>query len=47
MEHSHMTFGEIANLCRISQGCGMLAMIRIANARRENVLKAAEVRALT
>lgn len=42
MEHSQMTFSEIANLCRISQGCGMLTMIRIANATRENVLKAAE-----
>lgn len=42
MEHSHMTFAEIANLCRISQGCGMLTMIRIANATRENILKAAE-----
>ena len=42
MEHSHMTFSEVANLCRISQGCGMLTMIRIANASRENVLKAAE-----
>jgi 4-hydroxy-2-oxoheptanedioate aldolase len=42
MEHSHMTFAEVANLCRISQGCGLLTMIRIANASRENVLKAAE-----
>jgi len=42
MEHSHMTFAEVANLCRISQGCGLLTMIRIPNASRENVLKAAE-----
>lgn len=42
MEHSHMTFAEVANLCRISQGCGLLTMIRIPNASRENVLRAAE-----
>jgi 4-hydroxy-2-oxoheptanedioate aldolase len=42
MEHSHMTFAEVANLCRISQGCGLLTMIRIPNSSRENVLKAAE-----
>lgn len=42
MEHSHITFAEAANLCRISQGCGLLTMIRIPNASRENVLRAAE-----
>jgi 4-hydroxy-2-oxoheptanedioate aldolase len=42
MEHSHMKFAEVANLCRISQGCGLLTMIRIPNSSRENVLKAAE-----
>ena len=42
MEHSHMTFAQVANLCRISQGCGLLTMIRIPNSSRENVLKAAE-----
>jgi len=42
MEHAHLTFAETANLCRISQGCGLLTMIRIPNASRENVLKAAE-----
>jgi 4-hydroxy-2-oxoheptanedioate aldolase len=42
MEHSHITFTEAANLCRISQGCGLLTMIRIPNSSRENVLKAAE-----
>lgn len=42
MEHSHITFAEAANLCRISQGCGLLTMIRIPNSSRENVLKAAE-----
>lgn len=42
MEHSHITFAEAVNLCRISQGCGLITMIRIPNAARENVLKAAE-----
>ena len=42
MEHSQTTFAEAANLCRISQGCGLLTMIRIPNSNRENVLKAAE-----
>jgi 4-hydroxy-2-oxoheptanedioate aldolase len=42
MEHAQMTFAEVANLCRISQGCGLLTMIRIPNSSRENVLKAAE-----
>ena len=42
MEHSHITFEQAANLCRISQGCGLLTMIRIPNSSRENVLKAAE-----
>ena len=42
MEHSHITFAEAANLCRISQGCGLLTMIRIPDSSRENVLKAAE-----
>lgn len=42
MEHSFMTFSEVADLCRMARGRGMLTMIRIANASRENVLKAAE-----
>ena len=42
MEHSHLTFAEVANLCRISQGCGLLTMIRIPSSSRENVLKAVE-----
>jgi 4-hydroxy-2-oxoheptanedioate aldolase len=42
MEHSHITFAQAVDLCRISQGCGLLTMIRIPNASRENVLKAAE-----
>lgn len=42
MEHGHITFAEAADLCRMAAGSGMLTMIRIPDARRENVLKAAE-----
>ena len=42
MEHGHITFAEAADLCRMAAGSGMVTMIRIADARRENVLKAAE-----
>jgi 2-keto-3-deoxy-L-rhamnonate aldolase RhmA len=35
-------FAEAADLCRMAAGTGMLTMIRIPDARRENVLKAAE-----
>ncbi len=42
MEHAHITFAEAADLCRIASGVGMLTMIRIADNRRESVLKAAE-----
>jgi len=42
MEHAHISFSEAADLCRIASGVGMLTMIRIPDARRENVLKAAE-----
>jgi 2-keto-3-deoxy-L-rhamnonate aldolase RhmA len=42
MEHSHITFAQAADLCRISQGAGLLTMIRIPDFSRENVLKAAE-----
>jgi 2-keto-3-deoxy-L-rhamnonate aldolase RhmA len=42
MEHGHITFAEAADLCRMAAGSGMLTMIRIADARRENVLKGAE-----
>jgi 2-keto-3-deoxy-L-rhamnonate aldolase RhmA len=42
MEHAHITFAQAADLCRIGSGLGMLTMIRIPDARRENVLKAAE-----
>lgn len=42
MEHSYITFAQAADLCRVAQGMGMLAMIRIPNAERQNVLRAAE-----
>jgi 2-keto-3-deoxy-L-rhamnonate aldolase RhmA len=42
MEHGPITFGEAANLCRVAAGVGLLTMIRIPDARRENVLRAAE-----
>ncbi len=42
MEHCHITFREACELCRVISGLGMLSMIRIPDARRENVLRAAE-----
>lgn len=42
MEHAFITFEQAADLCRIASGRGMLTMIRVADNRRENVLKAAE-----
>ena len=42
MEHALITFAQAADLCRIGSGLGMMTMIRIPDARRENVLKAAE-----
>lgn len=42
MEHAAITFAEAADLCRMAAGTGMLTMIRIPDARRESVLKAAE-----
>jgi len=42
MEHGPLTFAEAGTLCRIASGLGLLTMIRIPDARRENVLKAAE-----
>jgi len=42
MEHAPITFAEAADLCRMAAGGGMLTMIRIPDARRESVLKAAE-----
>lgn len=42
MEHAPITFSQAADLCRMATGTGMLTMIRIPDARRESVLKAAE-----
>ena len=42
MEHAGISFAEAADLCRMAHGTGMLSMIRIPDARRESVLKAAE-----
>lgn len=42
MEHGFITFAEAADLCRMAKGTGMLTMIRTADTRRENVMKAAE-----
>lgn len=42
-EHTTMTLGEAGDLCRIASGVGLLTMLRIADVRRENVLKAAEL----
>jgi len=42
MEHGFITFAEAADLCRMARGTGMLTMIRVADTRRENVMKAAE-----
>ena len=42
MEHAPITFAEAADLCRMAAGTGMLTMIRISDAQRESVLKAAE-----
>src|SRR5215472_17057046 len=42
LEHAFITFAQAADLCRIASGTGMLTMIRIPDARRESVLKAAE-----
>lgn len=42
MEHCHITFAQASELCRVASGLGMLSMIRIPDARRENVQRAAE-----
>jgi 2-keto-3-deoxy-L-rhamnonate aldolase RhmA len=42
MEHTFLSFAEVADLCSMAKGAGMLTMIRVANAQRENVAKAAE-----
>lgn len=42
MEHAAISFEQAADLCRMAAGTSMLTMIRIPDARRESVLKAAE-----
>ena len=42
MEHTFVNFGEVVDLCRIASGLGLLTMIRIPDAHRGTVLKAAE-----
>lgn len=42
MEHGFISFAQAADLCRMARGSRMLTMIRVADTRRENVMKAAE-----
>ena len=42
MEHLPITFREAADLCRLASALGMVTMIRIPDASRDHVLKAAE-----
>lgn len=42
MEHGFISFAQAADLCRMAKGTGLLTMIRVADTRRENVMKAAE-----
>ena len=42
MEHAFLTYAQAADLCRMAYGRNLLTMIRIPDARRESVLKAAE-----
>ncbi len=42
-EHTTLSLREAGDLCRIASGVGLLTMLRIADVRRENVLKAAEL----
>jgi 4-hydroxy-2-oxoheptanedioate aldolase len=42
MEHCHISLAQAADLCRVASGQGLLTMIRIPDASRENVLRAAE-----
>jgi len=42
LEHAAITIAQAADLCRMVAGTGMLTMIRIPDARRETILKAAE-----
>ena len=42
MEHAPLSFSQAEDLCRLAQGLGLIAMIRIPDATRENVLRVAE-----
>jgi 2-keto-3-deoxy-L-rhamnonate aldolase RhmA len=42
MEHAFLTFEQAVDLCRIASGLDLLTMIRIPDAQRATVLKAAE-----
>ncbi len=42
MEHTFLNFQQAVDLCRIASGLGLLTMIRIPDAQRATVLKAAE-----
>lgn len=42
MEHSSLTMREAETLCRLITGSNMISLIRLPNAERETVLKAAE-----
>jgi 4-hydroxy-2-oxoheptanedioate aldolase len=44
MEHLPITFREAADLCRLGSALGMVTMIRVPDASRDQVLKAAECR---
>ena len=42
MEHAAITFREAEDLCRLASSLGLLTLLRIPDARRDSVLKAAE-----
>jgi 2-keto-3-deoxy-L-rhamnonate aldolase RhmA len=42
MEHTFLNYAQAADLCRIASGFGMLTMLRVPDAQRATVLKAAE-----
>jgi len=42
MEHLPVSVAQAGDLCRIAAGVGLLTMLRVPDARRESVLKAAE-----
>jgi len=41
-EHGLMSFAQAADLCRIAAAMGLVTMLRVCEASRDNVLKAAE-----